>query len=271
MVTRSLEQLGLFVGWRKPYENEAIFFVRLNNWLLRECGGTWDNPAPIRQLWKNQEVRSSAVEYVRFVMQTPWAASYLGVPRYIRYRSIFRLSRPWGWKDPRNTYTLPLWLDLFPEAKVLHVYRNGVDVANSLMVRAARSLDARRAYLARKGLRILPARSVARGSSGPSVLRCSSLDGAFSLWEEYCQEARRHVEALNDRAIEVRFEDFLVNPASTIVSLAHYCGLSVDRSVVADISEQLRPSRAFAYRGNPKLCAFAEQVADRLAAYGYFA
>ena len=26
---------------------------------------------------------------------------------------------PWGWKDPRNSITLPLWLRLYPEAKII--------------------------------------------------------------------------------------------------------------------------------------------------------
>ncbi len=32
--------------------------------------------------------------------------------------------KAWGWKDPRNTFTLPMWLSIFPKARVLHVLRN---------------------------------------------------------------------------------------------------------------------------------------------------
>jgi hypothetical protein len=32
-------------------------------------------------------------------------------------------SGPWGWKDPRNSLTLPFWLQVFPGARVLIVHR----------------------------------------------------------------------------------------------------------------------------------------------------
>jgi hypothetical protein len=42
---------------------------------------------------------------------------------------------PWGWKDPRNCLTLPLWRKLLPETKVLICVRNPLAVAESLRLR----------------------------------------------------------------------------------------------------------------------------------------
>ena len=42
----------------------------------------------------------------------------------------------WGWKDPRTTITFPIWLQVFPKAKILHILRNGVDVAISIYRRS---------------------------------------------------------------------------------------------------------------------------------------
>jgi hypothetical protein len=47
----------------------------------------------------------------------------------------------WGWKDPRNSITLPVWLKLFPDARVIHIVRNGVDVAESLYRRQQRGFQ----------------------------------------------------------------------------------------------------------------------------------
>jgi hypothetical protein len=44
MITRMLENLGLFVGKRKEENHEALFFKRINNWLLKQSGGAWDYP-----------------------------------------------------------------------------------------------------------------------------------------------------------------------------------------------------------------------------------
>lgn len=269
LVSRVLEQLGAFLGWQKPYENEAIFFTRLNCRLLTECGATWAYPEPVRCLWDNKEVRASAEEYVRFVICTPRIVSYLGAGRYLRYRSVFNLSCPWGWKDPRNTFTLPLWLDLFPDAKVIHVFRNGVDVACSLRARTDKMLEEHRNHFATRKLAVLLQRDGWRGSGFLSTLRCSSLDGAFSLWEEYLQEARSHVGRLGNRAMEVRFEDFLADPREGISSLAEFCDLSVQKGVCANIIDELRSDRAYAYRRDKELRSFADRVSSRLSKHGY--
>src|SRR5262249_51761949 len=89
------------------------------------------------------------LDYIRFRMRTPHAISFLCLAAYLRYRSITNMKQPWGWKDPRNTYTLPIWLDVFPHAKVVHVYRHGVDVAHSLRVRQNNSIATARARFSR--------------------------------------------------------------------------------------------------------------------------
>ena len=39
---------------------------------------------------------------------------------------------PWGWKDPRNSVTLPFWRELLPGLKVVICVRNPLEVAQSL-------------------------------------------------------------------------------------------------------------------------------------------
>ena len=46
----------------------------------------------------------------------------------------------WGWKDPRNSLTLPFWLRLIPNLKVIICLRNPLEVARSLSVRNGTSL-----------------------------------------------------------------------------------------------------------------------------------
>ena len=41
-------------------------------------------------------------------------------------------SSPWGFKDPRTCVTLPLFLEIFPRARLLHIVRQEDDVAESL-------------------------------------------------------------------------------------------------------------------------------------------
>ena len=38
----------------------------------------------------------------------------------------------WGWKDPRNSLTLPFWKELLPNLKVVVCVRNPIEVIASL-------------------------------------------------------------------------------------------------------------------------------------------
>ena len=41
----------------------------------------------------------------------------------------------WGWKDPRNSLTLPFWQELLPNLKTLIIVRNPLEVAYSMRER----------------------------------------------------------------------------------------------------------------------------------------
>ena len=270
LVTDMLESLGLFTGVARDPNREAWFFLRLNDWLLEQSGGNWEHPAPISYLLEHQPLRALALEYIRTIMRTPHVVAFLGWQKYLRCRSLERLDIPWGWKDPRNTFTLPLWLELFPEAKVIHICRHGVDVARSLQQRQQEisNMDAARAAFDRRKplcwLRLKRSGFIAQ-------VRCSSLEGGFTLWEEYMREARRHVKTLGARAVEIRYEDFLNEPRAGLAALAQFCNLAAPPARMDAAIAHVRPARACAYQADPALRAFAAAHAAELAAFGYHA
>ena len=243
MMARALESLGLFVGKDKDENHEAIFFQRINDWLLRQCGGSWDNPLPISHLLCNSEIRERTTHYIRRVLlKSPRAISFLGWTRYLLCRDVARLSIPWGWKDPRNTFTLPIWLDLFPEARVVHIRRHGVDVANSLVKRGRAQSLAQKFYLSAPPLHWF------RVKKGAFVMspRCDSLGGAYSLWQEYLEEAEKHVVVLQERALELTFEELIAQPERVIPELCRFCGLRANQYLMRRVAERFNRERAFA-------------------------
>lgn len=206
-------------------------------------------------------------DYVRVMMASPRAIDFLGVRGYLSHRGVANLGTPWGWKDPRNTFTLPLWLRVFPKARIVCIERHGVDVAQSLLAREHKiELAARRRYRRYKYLAwIRPKRGGFLESS-----RCATLSGGFTLWEEYQRQVEEILADLDPvRVARVRYEDLLSNPSGNLESLAKFCGLDPTPRDVQRACRGVNADRAYAYAEDPELRAFAESRAQALAAYGY--
>ncbi len=266
LLTRMLESLGLFVGWKKEGNHEAVLFFNLNNWLLSQASASWDNPSPFGSLLERPDLIDPVTRYLKGHIGTIHAASYLGIPRYILDRSVFRISRPWGWKDPRNTITLPVWLRLFPDARVICVERHGVDVANSLRVRQGVILRKRTERLRRGG----PSYWLRPRRDGfTDSLRCRSLEGGFSLWEEYMREGRRHIDSIGDSGLVVRFEELLRAPEEILSRIVSFCELECTPGDLASAADLADRSRAFAWKTDDELLHFARTVASRLKVFEY--
>jgi hypothetical protein len=266
MMTGMLRQLGLFIGTNKDNNDESNFFQRMNDWALKQAGGSWDNPEMIDDLLANPTMRELVLDYFRFSLESPRQLFFLDWRKYLRGQRITTMTTPWGWKDPRNTYTLPLWLDLFPEAKVIHIYRNGIDVAESLRVRWQKDLEhVQKVYQRQKPLLA----ALPKFRTFPLSVRCSDLEQGFKLWEKHLQRAQEHVQALGDRAVEVKYEDFLASPLEHLRTLAAFSGLNADETRLREITNQVKGKRAQAYKKNPELLAFSKSVNKRLERHGY--
>jgi len=266
LVSRMLEGCGLFLGKKKDKNNEALFFQRLNNWLLRQSGGSWDYPQPIHLLIQNKEVFELIEDYTRYYLKTWRIISFLGVKKCLQYTSLWNTNFPWGWKDPRNTFTLPLWLRLFPNAKVIHVFRHGVDVASSLKRRQERRFR----YIRTRYKKIKPLYFF-RGKTGgftPS-LRCKDLGRAFTLWEEYRTEAEIRLKVLNNPVMNIKYEDLLSDPRPKLSELSMFCGLEVSAERIRKVANMANKERMYAYQSNSELRNFAVSVRYILERFGY--
>jgi hypothetical protein len=93
----------------------------------------------------------------------------------------------------------------------------------------------------------------------------------LSLWEEYVSIAQTHVKNLGDRAIEIRYEGFLDDPAPHIRSLADFCELSISKKDIPALTRQINKMRAYAYRNDPALSEFSQKVSRKLRAFDYSA
>src|SRR5699024_2516440 len=103
----------------------------INIKIFNELGGRWDNPPNMHVLLNDVSYLEKVVSFLKENINSKQFAQYLYPFKNLDVLENNR-NRAWGWKDPRNVYTLPIWLRLFPKAKVIFIKRHGVDVAASL-------------------------------------------------------------------------------------------------------------------------------------------
>jgi hypothetical protein len=250
ILTEILRRMGVFMGVKRGVHEETLFFRRRNQYIYRLAHATWDNPEPMKYLIRHEGSRAKLAAVLKQEFNSMKALrDYWGLLGFLRSR--VRPHRLWGWKDPRNTYTLPIWLDLFPQARIIHVYRNGIDVASSLR-RRERNRKAKMHLLS---------------------YRCLELEGAFSLWAEYVSTCLKTVEAMpSDRAMAIQYEAFLTEPGHHISNMAAFLGLQLDGRTVADeLASEIQPGRAFAFLNDSELRGFYEKKASHplMARLGY--
>lgn len=269
MLTRVLQRSGFFMGRGTTRNEECRWTNAVNYWLFGQASATWERPEGMDTVLASAPWREVVTDYLGGITDGPASLGYLGVRRWARYRSMHRVTAPWGWKDPRNTFTLPLWRSVFPHARVLHIMRHGVDVAHSLQVRHLEARDnARRRYQRHRTWYVNNPLAPKR-SGFAHAMRVADLDGGLELWRGYTRRARGHVEALGDQALEVRYEDLLREPEHHLAEILAFCGLGTPVGRVRDEARNFRPERAFAYRESTSLRAFAEARESTLREHGY--
>jgi len=126
MVARLLQACGLFLGREEELgfdtnngepHFEHVQFVALNDQILMRLGGSWNNPPEFPTGWE----------------EMPQVAALTGQAKKLIKR--LRVQNYWGWKDPRNSLTLPFWRRLVPDLTFVICLRNPLEVAHSLLKR----------------------------------------------------------------------------------------------------------------------------------------
>lgn len=136
MLTKYLSETGsFFFGADLEHNHESLTFIKMNDWILRNCGASWDIPEPYDFATNEYKelVKEHLLEYLRRLGWKRFCKKYFGASLTSRYQMD---SGFWGWKDPRTSLTVDIWVDIFPRARFIHVHRHPLDVALSLQSRA---------------------------------------------------------------------------------------------------------------------------------------
>jgi hypothetical protein len=138
MIASLLQNAGVYLGEESDFfaakedENadgfwEHFGFYALNERLLLHLHAGWDAPW-IPEGWDTRQDLEPFRE-----------EAHLLVERMGRFTAVKGF---WGWKDPRNSITIPFWRSILPDVQVLICVRNPVEVVASLSKRNNLSLAA---------------------------------------------------------------------------------------------------------------------------------
>lgn len=254
MLTHTLQQLGLFIGHKLlPFDlYEASFFVTLNEWLLAQANASWDNTYNFQ--FADDVFKQQAIDILKSELKGKKKKKFLGKNKV---GDIRQLNIPWAWKDPRTTITIDLWKEIFPDAKILHIYRNPLDVAASLSKREYEVRDSKKiAYLVRV-LRFLNYKATQNLS-----LRVMHVEEGVKLWEEYVSKAFSLDEKYGKDMFHLRYESYLEEPMKYLPDVVNFVGLSPSQQEMDEVVKGVDSSRKFAFIKKPNLVDIYKKVQD---------
>lgn len=157
---------------------------------------------------------------------------------------------PWGWKQPRSLFLLPALLHSYPELLVLHVIRDGRDIAFGSRQR----LEMTGAYAVPEWARERPA----------------EVQLAL-LWDEPNRLAADFGEQrLGERYLRLRLEDLCASPRQTAARLAAFAEAEPVESQAVESIVATPASLGRWRRADPDLVYSAARAACKgLARFGY--
>ena len=202
MVARLLQACGLFLGREEELgfdsnngepHFENVRLVMLNDEILSRLGGSWNNPPNLPAGWEDTPefgaLRSQAKKLIKRL----------------------RIQHYWGWKDPRNSLTLPFWRKIVPDLRLVICLRNPLEVSHSLRVRG--------------DLIGIP---------------------SFQLWLTYYHELLSTVPA--QQRVVTHYQSYFQDPNAELQRVAKAIGMEVSADLInracAHISGDLRHHRA---------------------------
>ncbi len=247
MLTMLLKELGLFVGKDlDPFKlHESMYFISINDWLLYQSNASWDNVYNYQ--FMDEFMVEKAIPIVRGELAGKRRKKYLG-RQASKVKNIANLDIPWAWKDPRTTITIDVWKRIFPNAKILHIYRNPIDVAQSLRERELMIREHGKLEFFVKILKFLDYKTVQTLS--PRMLH---LEEGVKLWEVYVRKALSLTDTYGDDVMHIRYEDFLETPAPILKEITDFISLPTEIPSIEKAVEHVDASRKFAFLKNEEL------------------
>jgi len=187
LMSKLFTEAGVFTGINKNINKEAAFFFNINKKLLKENNSNayfFENTAVNLE---NKEYLTEKITELKPEIEKNINFKFFGIKKTIQY---FFKNKPikWGFKDPRTIIFLPLWAEIFPEAKFLIILRNPIDVCMSIY------------YFEQK-------RWLQKIKKRPDLEFNMHLLTAFEVWKNFTKRLIAASEKYSEKSLLVKFEN----------------------------------------------------------------
>jgi hypothetical protein len=196
------------MGCELTGNQESIFFQTLNKDALDIIGCNWRCVDFLPEVEKMYSHYAWLLGFVRRRLDAGVLPGHFGVRDA---NSQDPIDSTWGWKDPRNSLLLPIWHQIFPNAKVIHMLRDGRNAALSLLARDIK-------------------REKFKDFFRP--IQQDRFKSYFELWKIYIQRIQQAMSRVS-QCCTVRYEDLLDSPRQEIHRIADFLGQPIRRPIEA--------------------------------------
>jgi hypothetical protein len=163
---------------------EDVDFLNLNIDILKEAGGSWEDPPDLEQIISQESKFNIKIQ-----------------------KLIKKKPQIWGWKDPRTSLTIRLYLPYIHNPHFIICHRNPEEVANSLYKRSKMPYE--------KAMRLI---NIYKGE-------------IENFFKDYP----------NLKKFDLDYKDVLHNPRDTVDKILNYIDIKVSRNQYEDAIEFILP------------------------------
>jgi len=203
---------------------------------LNEPRELWSKAYPVTDVWSGQAATRRGRVVLDAADASRWRTWWLGrlFRRTLRDAGCPRLLE----KLPINAFRVPFLDTLFPDARFIHLVRNGIEVARSIERECERG-----PWYGENDYKWTQLTALASADASHGAL----LELCTGPYERGLLEWRLSVDAVletaahlpSDRYLLVRYEDLLNAPAHTIARIETFLGLPADPAVTAFAEERI--------------------------------
>lgn len=247
LVARLLAEAGIFMGAHRNESDDSLDVLTLVEHLVRHHYPDYTT------LWSSGVATRDALQLARECFD----AHLAGLDR--------TPNAPWGWKLCESAYALPVFARLFPRMRVVHLVRDGRDVA-FCDHRAPDDAFWRKIYFDTdriatwRGMRL----------TGPSYRRRSHLYNAVH-WSNAVRVGRAYGEMLGERYMEIRYEDLCADFGTSAARLLRFVAAPDPAGAIARVAPLVRLASVGKHRRAPAqaLQEVIEIAKQELLGFGY--